>query len=64
MGGNVLGFVPGHDVGDSYSPGSSEEGEKGEDQRRDYEFPFVECLEEGLFWLLDLRTVSFAARDA
>ena len=62
-GGDVLGFVPGHDVGDSYSPCSSEEGEKGENQWCDYEFPFVEYLEEGLFWLLELRSVSVAAQD-
>ena len=63
FGGDGLGFVPGHDVGESYPPCSSEEGEKSEDHGCDYEFPLVESLQEGLFWLLDLGNVRFAARS-
>lgn len=51
---NVLGFVPGHNVGPSDVIEAGEEGEGGKDDGGDEELPLVEDLDNG--WLLKLPT--------
>lgn len=49
---NVLGFVPGHNVGPSNVIEAGEEGEGGKDDGGDEELPLVEDLDNR--WLLKL----------